>query len=277
MQNWQQGEVATSGASLHYYRSGGDLPPLVLVHGFTDHALYFTRVAEALAQQWDVIAYDQRGHGQSSRAQERFDVALLADDLAGVVDQLTLDRPVVIGHSLGGAVVTQALMSSLATRCRGAVLEDPFWLELPDAVAARFRDARAAHVNEWRVWVAGLQGMPRAEALALRHTDEPTWSAIDVETCLDGRLTFQLDLFDHFPTETSPWRDPVTQFGVPVQLLTGSDTARGTVVSSADALEATTLNPHLQWAEIEGAGHHIKYDRFDDYLTSVTAFLKALV
>lgn len=277
MQNWPQGDVATADASLHYYRSGGDLPPLVLVHGFTDHALYFTRVAETLTQRWDVIAYDQRGHGQSSRAQGRFDTALLADDLAAVAEALALDRPAVVGHSLGGAVITLALTTSLATRCRGAVLEDPFWLELPDAVAARYRDARAQHVDGWRAWVTELQRMPRAEALALRHADEPTWSAIDVETCLDGRLMFQLDLFDQFPSDAAPWRDPVRQFDVPVQLLTGSDTSRGTVVSSADALEATTLNSQLQWREIDGAGHHIKYDRFNEYVASVTSFLNALV
>ncbi len=164
MQNWPQGDVATADASLHYYRSGGDLPPLVLVHGFTDHALYFTRVAETLTQRWDVIAYDQRGHGQSSRAQGRFDTALLADDLAAVVEALALDRPAVVGHSLGGAVITLALTTSLATRCRGAVLEDPFWLELPDEVAARYRDARAQHVDGWRAWVTELQRMPRAYA-----------------------------------------------------------------------------------------------------------------
>lgn len=275
MQNWQQGEVACADASLHYYRSGGDLPPLVFVHGFTDHAMYFTRVAETLTQQWDVIAYDQRGHGRSSRAQGRFDTALLADDLAAVVEALALDRPALVGHSLGGAVITQALATGSAPS-RGAVLEDPFWLELRDELAAQYLEARAQHVAGWRAWVAGLQRMPYTEALASRSADEPRWSRLDVETCLDGRLTFQLDLFDHFPTQTSPWRDPVTRFGVPVQLLTGSDRGRGAVVSRADALEATTLNSQLQWAEFEGAGHHIKYDSFNEYLTSVTTFLTAL-
>lgn len=275
MQNWQQGEVATTGASLHYFRSGGDLPPLVFVHGFTDHAPYFTRVAETLTQQWDVIAYDQRGHGRSSRAPGLFDTALLADDLTAVVETLALDRPTLIGHSLGGAVITHALATS-SIPSRGAVLEDPFWLELSDAAAAQYREGRVQHIEGWHAWVADLQRMPRAEALALRLADEPTWSPIDLETSLDGRLTFQLDLFDRFPTETSPWREAVTQFRVPVQLLTGSDRARGAVVSRSDAQEATTLNAQLQWVEIEGAGHHIKYDRFDEYLTSVTAFLNSL-
>ena len=47
-------------------------------------------------------------------------------------------------------------------------------------------------------------------------------------------------------------------------------------MSRADAREAASLNPHVHWIEIEGAGHHIKYDRFDEYLTSVTAFLNSL-
>ena len=88
---------------------GGDLPPLVLVHGFTDHALYFTRVAEALAGSWDVVAYDARGHGASDRVTGRFGDATRVADLVAVVRELGLDRPALLGHSMGGATVGQAI------------------------------------------------------------------------------------------------------------------------------------------------------------------------
>jgi pimeloyl-ACP methyl ester carboxylesterase len=58
MKNWSQGRCSVDGVSLRYFRSGGTLPPLVLVHGFTDNALYYSRLAEELAFSWDVVAYD---------------------------------------------------------------------------------------------------------------------------------------------------------------------------------------------------------------------------
>jgi pimeloyl-ACP methyl ester carboxylesterase len=70
MRAWHQGVIETDRARLRYFRSGGELPSVVLVHGFTDSALYFTRVAEALATDYDVVAYDARGHGISTRLSE---------------------------------------------------------------------------------------------------------------------------------------------------------------------------------------------------------------
>src|SRR3954451_3929160 len=52
---WQDGEVATNGITLHYTRTGGDKPPLVLAHGFSDDGLCWTPVAEALEADYDIV------------------------------------------------------------------------------------------------------------------------------------------------------------------------------------------------------------------------------
>ncbi|MCA6319719.1 alpha/beta fold hydrolase, partial [Phenylobacterium sp.] len=65
--DWIPGEVAVSGGQLAYHRTGGDGPPLVLSHGLTDNGLCWTRLAEALAPDFDIIMLDARGHGASSR------------------------------------------------------------------------------------------------------------------------------------------------------------------------------------------------------------------
>jgi pimeloyl-ACP methyl ester carboxylesterase len=172
MKNWPQGTVhPTDEVSLRYFRSGGDKPPLVLVHGFTDSALYFERLADLLAESWDVIAYDARGHGQSSRITDRFDDTLRADDLQFVINELSLDRPALLGHSMGAATIALA-----ATRnpelSRGIVLEDPAWWEPAEASspdeASTQRAERQARNQAWREWVAALQTMPFEQALAER-------------------------------------------------------------------------------------------------------------
>ena len=162
MRDWPQGRVTTAdGFSLRWFRSGGAasggaeaLPPLLLVHGFTDNALYYTRTAEALAQRWDVVAYDARGHGASDRAGERFDDEVRVNDLVCVVESLGLDRPAMIGHSMGAATIALALAAHPGV-ARAAVLEDPAWWEPP--VAATHEEAasqRAARLERNKAWQA---------------------------------------------------------------------------------------------------------------------------
>ena len=69
MTGWMDGYVKSNGIRIHYYRTGGDKPPLVLNHGAMDDGLCWTRVARVLEQDYDVIMLDARGHGLSDSGQ----------------------------------------------------------------------------------------------------------------------------------------------------------------------------------------------------------------
>ena len=60
MSNWQSGFVETNGIRMHYTRTGGDRPPVVLAHGFSDDGLCWTPVARAREADYDVIMRDAR-------------------------------------------------------------------------------------------------------------------------------------------------------------------------------------------------------------------------
>ena len=85
-----------------------DGPPLVLVHGWGfDGEMTFHRIIEVLAENFRVIVPDHRNHGKSDWVRGRFDVADLADDLAGVLDAVGVTRASFFGYSLGGLVVQE--------------------------------------------------------------------------------------------------------------------------------------------------------------------------
>jgi len=102
----QHTATTADGTSIAWSRTGsGD--PVVLVHGITESAAAFDPVTERLASTNEVITLDLRGHGESGRASS-YDLDSMATDVAAVIATAGVDRPHLVGHSLGGAVVTAA-------------------------------------------------------------------------------------------------------------------------------------------------------------------------
>jgi pimeloyl-ACP methyl ester carboxylesterase len=87
--------------SLHYVQWGEQGTPIVCTHGLTANAFCFQALADVLACNHRVFAYDLRGRGDSDKPREGYSVPVHTNDLAVLIDTLALERPVLIGHSLG--------------------------------------------------------------------------------------------------------------------------------------------------------------------------------
>lgn len=102
------------------YDVTGDGPPLVLVHGITESRRAWDPLVPSLAEHHTVVAVDMRGHGESGPGAS-YDPMAMAADVAAVVAHVDLGRPVVVGHSMGGIVVTAY---AAAHPCRGVINVD---------------------------------------------------------------------------------------------------------------------------------------------------------
>jgi pimeloyl-ACP methyl ester carboxylesterase len=108
-------EVRGGGGLRLHVREWGDAdgPPIVFVHGWSQSQLCWSRqIAGALAEDFRLVTFDLRGHGMSEKPLDPGhyrDARLWADDLAAVMDQTELDRPVVVAWSYGAFVVTDYL------------------------------------------------------------------------------------------------------------------------------------------------------------------------
>src|ERR1700719_3122516 len=87
-----------------YFETHGAGRPLILLHGGLGSGEMFGPVLPALAERHQVIAVDLQGHGRTADIDRPIDLQFMADDIAALIDHLGLDKPDVVGYSLGGGV-----------------------------------------------------------------------------------------------------------------------------------------------------------------------------
>lgn len=107
----------------------GDGPPVVLLHGVTLAASVWQAVLLRLRGRCRVIAPDLRGHGESLVGTRPLSLARLAEDLVTVLERLDLSDAIVVGHSMGGMVLLEAVHAAgadLGGRLAGAVFASTY-------------------------------------------------------------------------------------------------------------------------------------------------------
>src|SRR5215217_3908495 len=105
--------------------TGGEVPPLLLVHGWPQNWYAWRLLMPELAQDFDIIAVDQRGIGLTDKPQDGYDAGTLAGDLVALMDELGHERFAVVGHDTG-YIISYALAADHSDRvARLAVAEVP--------------------------------------------------------------------------------------------------------------------------------------------------------
>ena len=108
--------VAT-GIDLAVRERAGGHAPVLLVHGLASNRRLWTGVADELvAAGHRVVAVDLRGHGQSSKPRSGYDFPTLVADLRALMAALGLDRPVVVGQSMGGNLAVELAAADASVR-----------------------------------------------------------------------------------------------------------------------------------------------------------------
>jgi len=99
-EGWTDGYVIANGIRIHYWRTGGDKPVMVMAHGSSDNGLCWTNLARELESDYDIIMPDARGHGFSDPPSKSDGADAQCEDLAGLISELGLEKPILMGHSI---------------------------------------------------------------------------------------------------------------------------------------------------------------------------------
>lgn len=126
---------------IHHVARGNGTPPIVLVHGFAcAHSDWAAQIAH-LSPRHRVIAVDLRGHGESGGGPDECSIERYGADVAEVMRALDLRSAIVVGHSLGCRVVTEAALQA-PDRVAGVVFVDGS--QFAPGMAEPLREAFAA-------------------------------------------------------------------------------------------------------------------------------------
>jgi pimeloyl-ACP methyl ester carboxylesterase len=263
---WQSGDITVNGLRLHYTRTGGDKPPIVLAHGFSDDGLCWTPVAELLAAKYDVVMVDARGHGRSDGPKRGYGSAEHAGDVAGVITGLGLKRPAVLGHSMGAATAL-ALAGTYPDLPRAILLEDPpaFWIAPTSGKPGR----RPSHFTDW---IVELKRKTREEMIANQRAQSPTWSEAELGPWADSKLRLSFNVLSRGKSAPVDWPATVQRITCPTLLIT-ADPEKGAIVSLEAAAALQALAPQTRVVHLAGAGHSIRREQFARYMDVVESFL----
>ncbi len=237
--------------------------PIVLLHGGGGNAHWWDHIAEPLAKDHYVVALDFRGHGDSTYP-ETLTVGAFNLDLEALCDQLGTERVMLVGHSMGAHVALDHASRHPRTRAlvlidlsRGGSKRASRVARLALALRRTYR-SRAEAVERFRF-------VPSADHVSVSLRESV--AALSIREESEGRFGFKFDP-RWFGVPPRPRPDP-SQIRCPTLLVRG---AESTLLSPEGLAAFAEEIPEAECIEIEGAGHHVPFDRPDALVDALAAF-----
>ncbi|MGD0750932.1 MAG: alpha/beta hydrolase [Anaerolineales bacterium] len=278
MTAWTDGFVNSNGLSLHYYRTGGDKPKVIFNHGAGDDGLCWTRVIRELEADYDCILVDARGHGKSSSGKGDYSTAQRVADLAGLIQALGLERPVIGGHSMGA----DTCMNFAAVHpelTRAIFLEDPPIILPGEKFGDRKQEFKSEDIGKLMArYMRLFKVMPKFLATPMARKASPSYPDDEIIPWVNAKKHMSFNFLNSMPTMEMDLSAPFEvfkQISVPVLLFIG-DKEKMSIVSMESAQKAASVNEKVKVVHMEGASHDIRRTRFDGYMPALKDFLKSM-
>lgn len=233
---------SADGVAIHYETQGQGQPALVFVHGWAIDRRYWNAQVPVFARTRQVVTLDLAGHGQSGRGRQDWSVAAFGQDVRAVVEALSLEKVVLVGHSMSGNVILEAA-KAMPARVVGLIPVDTL-LDVDEVTSdAEVKGAIAAFRADYKATASGFMR---------KYMFTPTTPPALVEAVVKDATSFPPEI--GVPVLEQSWRhDPrplLKQIHVPI------------VAVNADKFP-TRLDHARQYAPqydaliVKGVGHYL--------------------
>jgi pimeloyl-ACP methyl ester carboxylesterase len=151
--------ISSDDVPILYSTYGTGSPALVFVHGISCDQSYWRKQVGPFSKDLQVVTVDLAGHGESGMGRKDWSMEAYGGDVAAVVGDLDLQNVVLVGHSMGGAVILEAARL-LPGQVDGIVIVDTFesfdtWWT-PEEIEEVLTPLREDFVEQTRAWVRGM-------------------------------------------------------------------------------------------------------------------------
>lgn len=256
-----RGQVQAGSMTFSYLEWGERGAPLLLLHGITSSARGWWRVApELVALGYHVYALDMPGHGQSQLA-DVHQIDQIASRIRQALDELQLVKPVVIGHSWGGAVALQLAASTAVARI---VLVDPL-LELSSERGAL----------RLPTYLEGVGVAPELTLPALRAAN-PDWHGCDLVWKGEALQQCRADAVRGLFIGSGDWNltSLFRHIKVPLLLLLADLQYSVIAPATMSAVEAALLPEFGEVTRINGTNHNMFRGGFVPFMRVLLPWLR---
>lgn len=290
---WSDGYVYANGIRIHYYHAlpTQDKPVMVMVHGVTDIGLCWTTLALRLQDSYDIYMLDARGHGLTDPFTSADNGETLVKDVVAFVQSMKLEKPILVGHSMGAATVMR-VGAEHPDVAKAIIMLDPMLGRFPGGSpsrdSARNRPPASTQarpstapdrlsvnmVSSPETLVA--QNNYRFEDLvATGRRQFPKWDSVDVYYWALSKKQY------HGPYTNEAWQamsgtmrteNALAKIQAPAIILKadGSPEVRKTNEEAARVMQKGKL------VHIDGAGHNLHHDQLARTVEVLSVFLSAL-
>jgi N-formylmaleamate deformylase len=272
MVDYQQGDVKIDGVKIHYYRSKGGKQTIILLHGVSDSGLCWTKVADALSEKYDVIMVDAQGHGLSDRVGKDFSYDTHTKQLAGLIKALKLEKPLVMGHSMGGGTAAD-LAANYPTLPKAIILEDPPWSVI--APHPQNLDEAKKMQQEFRNMFTDLQKRRVQDIIMESRKMNPPWTEEERLPWATAKKQFDNNIFDYIVVDPHSYDEIVGKIQCPTLLIT-AENGGVTEETAKNIAQLWKSKAPYHWVRIKGAGHNVRREQYAAYMKAVEEFLATL-
>jgi pimeloyl-ACP methyl ester carboxylesterase len=270
-----EGTAEVNGARL-WYRITGEGEPVAQIHGAGFGHFNFDLATPELARHFRVVDYDMRGYGQSDRPLQQYDMEVWADDLAGLLDALDIERAHIHATSMGGMIAIvfagkyPEKTASVVINCAAAKLGHAGrlifrnWIDIarldPDGPGSR----TLAELIAWQAFSKAFLEAPGAAA-AVDNTQQILRESNDVEVFAAAcQAMCDMDLRAWLPKITAP----ALVLGGSDDLMTPWDQGPGGAGQDAIYEGIPGAEKHV----VAGSGHSTIFDNSEEHNRVVLDF-----
>ncbi|MBX0324358.1 alpha/beta hydrolase [Halomicroarcula sp. F13] len=251
-----------------YYEVRGGGPPIVFIHGALSNHSAAVRQVEAFSDTYTAIAYDLRGHGNTTNPRHApYTIDLLAEDLQSFITEIGLEQPVLCGVSMGG-MIAQVYASRYPDQLSALVLADTFspaflgrrdrierWTLL-NATAGLIRVVGYNRAKGLMLWFG--RKLERNQTTSLRPGAFPDMHTADAVNALEAVAGFHNTDID------------LSSITIPTLILYGE---HETSVISRHAPTLSAKIPNSTVQEVPTAGHASPWDNPEFFNSTIQTFL----